>query len=103
MPSERVQRQIDRLLDLAELLLDGNADEQAEAQRHLEFAIGALREMEPVLSLPAGRQACRRNAALAGAGAEAQRAAEDVVRQSILNLGWAPLWDFDHSVYASQR
>jgi tetratricopeptide (TPR) repeat protein len=33
-------------LGMAELLLDGNAAEQAEAQRHLDFAIAELREMK---------------------------------------------------------
>jgi hypothetical protein len=31
---------------MAELLLDGNEDERAEAQRHLDFAISELREMK---------------------------------------------------------
>ncbi len=33
-------------LGMAELLLDGSEDEQAEAQRHLDFAIAELREMK---------------------------------------------------------
>ena len=33
-------------LGMAELLLDGNEDEQAEAQRHLDFAVSELREMK---------------------------------------------------------
>ena len=45
-------------LDLAELLMEGNEDEQIEARGHLDFAIGEFRamKMQPALS-----RALRRN------------------------------------------
>ena len=55
MPSERVQRQTDRLVDEAEVA--EVARDWAKVRgviEHLDFAFRELREMKPVLSLPKG-------------------------------------------------
>ena len=68
MPSERVQRQTDRLVDEAEVAVVARDWARVRGViEHLDFAFRELREMKPVLSLP--KECSRRRSGRRATGA----------------------------------